>query len=223
MGTSHLQQTLDRLRARYGTQQLHEAANPLESLLLAVLDDGALRGKADEALRNLSEAGLLDARQLAASSVDELAELVEPAGNARKKANRLHQLIKFVVDRYDASPAALFETDAETLRRELLTLRGIGQETADAILLLAAKKPSFIVDLAAHRVLKRHGWVEFEADYSAIKEYVEGGFDREPEKLAEFHALVNRVGREHCRKAPLCEGCPLVDLLPPSGPLEAEY
>lgn len=217
MGSSNLEEAFQRLSAHYGPQRMAPAAGPLEALLLAVLDDGASRKNAAQAIRNLSEANLLDAARLADAPVDELAELIQPAGNANKKAARLRRLLQHVVERRGGELEALFETDVETLRSELAALRGIGPETVDAVLLLAARRPSFIADLAAHRVLKRHGWIDLEAAGDELKEYVESGLDRDPDRLAEFHFLVGRVGREHCRKAPLCNGCPLEELLPPGG------
>lgn len=217
MGSSHLERAFDRLSAHYGPQRVAPAAGPLEALLLALLDDDASREKGEQALGNLREANLLDVQRIAETPADELAELIQPAGNARKKSGRLQRLLQHVVERWDGSLEALFETDAESLREELLSLRGIGSETVDAVLLLAAERPSFIADLAAHRVLKRHGWLELEADNYELKACVESGLDRDPVRLAEFHFLLGRVGREYCRKAPVCEGCPLEELLPSGG------
>jgi endonuclease-3 related protein len=106
------------------------------------------------------------------------------------------------------------------LRRELLELNGIGPETADTILLAAGGLPSFVVDTPTQRVLKRHGLVDFEADYHAVKEYCEAGLEPDVPRYQQFHALLARVGDDYCRKTARCERCPLRELLPESGPLE---
>ncbi|HVX59630.1 MAG TPA: endonuclease III domain-containing protein [Pirellulales bacterium] len=223
MGSSNLHRAFELLAAHYGPQRPAPADGPLESLLSALLGDGASHAKAEQALHNLSEAGLLNVRRLAVLPIDELAELIQPAGDARKNAARVQRVLQYVVQRWQGELDAMFETDAETLREELLAERGVGAATVDAILLLACRRPGFIADLAAHRVLKRHDWVELEADGYALKEYVESGLDRDPDQLVEFHFLLERVGREHCRKTPLCDGCPLAELLPSGGPLGSEY
>lgn len=221
--TSRLEAAFERLAAHYGARRRQTAENPLAALLLAVLGAGPANERGIKTIENLREAGVTDARGLSELASDELIELIDPAGHAGKQAARLLTLARFVVERYEGSIESMFEADMETLRGELLALNGIGAETADSILLFAARRPSFVVDLAVHRVLKRHGWIEFEADSQALKEYVESGFDRDPERLAEFHDLLDLVGRQHCRKAPLCDGCPLAELLPVGGPLAPEF
>jgi endonuclease-3 related protein len=113
----------------------------------------------------------------------------------------------------------MFATPLEELREELLAINGVGPETADSILLYAGNLPTFVVDAYTHRVMKRHAWIEFEADYQAVKEHFESSLERDATLFNEFHALIVRVGNEHCRKTPKCEGCPLAELLPEGGPL----
>ncbi|HUY88222.1 MAG TPA: endonuclease III domain-containing protein [Pirellulales bacterium] len=217
-----LQTVRDRLTANYGRRRRNAAPDGFAALVCALLGEDAASPRAAQVLENLQAAGVADARGLCEASLEELIEWIEPAGNARKRAERLRRLARFVVERYAGDVQTMLAAGAETLRGELLGLSGIGAETADSILLFAAGRPSFIVDLAVHRVLKRHGWIEFDADGESIKEYVESGLDRDAERLAEFHDLLALVGREHCRKTPVCEGCPLEELLPEGGPLEPE-
>lgn len=220
---SVLETAFNRLTAHYGRRIRAAAADSFAALIGAVLDEACDAPRAAQVLENLNAAGIVDVRTLHEASLDELSEWMAPAGNAQKRGERLRRLAAFVGQRYEGDIDAMLAVDAETLREELLGIRGIGAETADSILLLAAGRPSFVVDLAAHRVLKRHGWVEFDADNATVKEYVESGFDRDPARLAEFHDLLQIVGRQHCRKAPECEGCPLAELLPDGGPLAPEF
>ena len=216
---SHLDRAFERLIAHFGHRRRAAAKDAFAALIGAIVDDEGAGVRAGQVLENLRAAGASSARSLADASLDELSEWIAPAGNARKRGERLQRLARFAVERYDGSFAAMLAADAETLRGELLGIRGVGAETADAVLLFAAGRPSFVVDLAVHRVLKRHGWIEIEADGETIKEYVESGLDRDAAALAEFHDLLELVGRRHCRKAPECDGCPLAELLPEGGPL----
>lgn len=227
LGANRLVQTplataFERLTAHYGPRRRSAAPDSFSQLVCALLDDDPASPRAAQVLENLQDSGVADARSLSEASLEELSDWLEPAGNARKRAERLRRIANFAVERYAGDVEAMLAADAETLRGELLGLRGIGAETADSILLFAAGRPSFVVDLAVHRVLKRHGWVEFDAGGESIKEYVESGCQRDAERLAEFHRLLALVGREHCRKTPVCEGCPLAELLPAGGPFEPE-
>ena len=109
------------------------------------------------------------------------------------------------------------------LRQQLLDVHGVGPETADSILLYAGGLPSFVVDTYTHRVLARHGWIGFDADYQQIQDYIEGELPAEVPMYNEFHALLVRLGKDYCWKSkPKCGQCPLRELLPPGGPLEPE-
>ncbi len=109
------------------------------------------------------------------------------------------------------------------MREELLGVSGIGPETADSILLYALGLPTFVVDTYTHRVAARHGWIGFDAGYYELKEYFESGLPVDAALYNELHALMVQVGKDHCRKrSPLCQGCPLADLLPPGGAREPE-
>jgi endonuclease-3 related protein len=134
------------------------------------------------------------------------------------KAKRLRNLLKFIIDEYDGSLEQMFGTNVATLREQLLAIHGIGPETADAILLYAGGLPTFVVDTYTHRVLARHGWIGYEADYHEIKDHFESALPADASLYNEYHALLVRVGKEFCRrKVPNCVACPLADLLPESG------
>jgi endonuclease III related protein len=204
-----------------GPHRERTEASTFEALLRALLSQNTDQENVERALDNLREAGLIDLRALVDAPPEELADLIQGVGSALQKAGRLRKVLRYLIDRHDGSLKAMFATHHETLRRELSSINGIGRETADTILVEAAGMPVFVADIHSHRVFKRHGWIEFEADSDAIGEWCESGLQRDAAMLREFHRLIARVGREHCRKAPLCDHCPLVDLLPHDGPLEA--
>jgi endonuclease-3 related protein len=151
----------------------------------------------------------------------ELAELIRPAGYFQVKAKRLRNLLKFVIDEYAGSLGAMFRTDLSTLREQLLAIHGIGPETADAILLYAGGLPTFVVDTYTHRVLARHGWIGYDADYHEMKDHFESGLPADAPLYNEYHALLVQVGKVYCKRpAPKCDACPLRELLPKSGIVE---
>ncbi|MCA9101553.1 MAG: endonuclease III domain-containing protein [Planctomycetales bacterium] len=216
--SSTLSEAYNRLLQRYGRQGWWPADSPLEVMVGAVLVQNTAWRNVERAIENLREAGLLDARRLAKLHAAELAELIRPAGYYRLKAARLQNLMRLLVERYDASLERMFDADPHLLRDELLAVKGIGRETADAILLYAANQPFFVVDAYTHRVLARHGWIDFEADYDALQSHCTSELPNDVAVYNEMHALLVEVGKTHCtKKQPLCEGCPLEDMLPSSG------
>ncbi len=220
---STLSEAYRRLFEAFGPQQWWPGQSPFEVMVGAVLTQNTSWRNVERAIHNLRQADLLEPQPLYAVPVEELEELIRPAGYFRVKARRLRSLVGFVVERYGGSLEAMFATELAELRRQLLALNGIGPETADSILLYAGGLPSFVVDAYTHRVFSRHGWIDFAADYHEIQEYVESALPRDVQQYNEFHALLVRVGKDYCRKTgSRCAECPLRELLPRGGPLSAE-
>jgi endonuclease-3 related protein len=215
-------EVLERLFGRYGPQAWWPTqGGPFEVMVGAVLTQNTAWRNVERALENLRAESVLTPQGIQRLPQADLEELIRPAGYFRVKARRLRNLVDWVFARYDGSLAAMFATDIAELRADLLGVNGIGPETADSILLYAGNLPTFVVDVYTHRVWKRHGWIEPEADYHALKAHFEEGLPPDVARFNEYHALLVRVGKEHCGTRPRCEACPLADLLPEGGPLEA--
>jgi endonuclease-3 related protein len=215
-----LAEAYDRLLAAFGPQHWWPGQTRFEIVVGAVLTQNTAWKNVELAIENLREAGLLEPRKLLDAGAEELAELIRPSGYYRLKAQRLRNLVRLIVERYDGSLEAMFARPLDELREELLGVNGIGPETADSILLYAGNRPTFVVDAYTARVLKRHGWIEAEADYYAIKEHFEQNLEADAALFNEYHALIVRLGKDYCRKQPRCEGCPLEPMLPAGGPDE---
>jgi len=215
-----LSDVYQRLLQRLGPQYWWPAKSRLEVIVGAVLTQNTAWTNVERAIANLHDAGLLSLEGLAHTCQDELEELVRPAGYFRVKARRLRNVIEFIRDHYDGSLDAMFATGLETLRTELLGVNGIGPETADSILLYAGDMPSFVIDTYTARILKRHGWIEPDADYHRLKGFFESQLPTDVQLFNEYHALIVSVGKDYCRAKPKCEGCPLQELLPEHGPVE---
>jgi endonuclease-3 related protein len=215
---TRLQEVFERLVAAFGPQRWWPGESPFEVMVGAVLVQNTAWRNVERAINNLREADLLEPGPLYALPADELAELIRPAGYYQVKARRLRNLLRLVVEVYDCSLEAMFSTDLATLRQQLLSVHGIGPETADAILLYAGGLPTFVVDTYAHRVLARHGWIGYDASYDEIKEMFEASLPADAALYNEYHALLVRVGKDYCKRStPKCDGCPLASLLPESG------
>jgi endonuclease-3 related protein len=212
-----------RLFDAFGPQHWWPGETPFEVTIGAVLTQNTSWRNVERAIANLREADVLEPKALYDLPVEELEELLRPAGYFRIKARRLRSLLEFLVERYDGSLDAMFAVGLPDLREQLLDVHGIGPETADSILLYAGGLPTFVVDAYTHRVFSRHGWIDFDADYHQIQEYAESELPQKVPLYNEYHALLVRLGKDYCRKTkPKCEACPLRGLLPKGGPLEPE-
>jgi endonuclease-3 related protein len=209
-----------RLLDAFGPQHWWPGETPFEVVVGAVLTQNTNWQNVEKAIRNLREADVLEPIALYNVPVEELEELIRPAGYFRIKSHRLRSLLEFVVERYEGSLDAMFQTSLDVLRSQLLEVHGIGPETADSILLYAGNLPIFVIDAYTHRVFSRHGWIDFDADYHQLQDYVQSSIPQEIPLYNEFHALIVRLGKDFCRKSsPKCETCPLQKTLPQGGPL----
>ena len=204
-----------------GPQHWWPGDSPFEIAVGAILTQNTNWQNVAKAIENLKSRGVLDPHAMHRLPIEELAELIRPAGYFRLKAKRLTNFVRWLVDRFDGSMAAMAATSVSTLREELLSINGIGPETADSILLYAVAKPSFVVDAYTHRIAVRHGWIEPEAGYEDLKEHFESRLPDDVPTLNEMHALLVEVGKRFCRpREALCDECPLKTFLPDSGPIK---
>ena len=216
-------QVYNRLLKAFGPQHWWPGDSPFEVMVGAVLTQNTNWQNVEKAIANLRQSDLLEPRALYDVPVEELEELIRPAGYYRVKARRLRSLLEFLIHRYDGSLEAMFSTSLDTLREELLGVHGIGPETADSILLYAGGLPAFVVDAYTYRIFSRHGWIGFDTDYHAIQEYIQSGLADDAALFNEYHALLVHLGKHYCRKrGPKCAACPLRELLPDAGPLEPD-
>ena len=199
----------------FGPQHWWPGDTSFEVMAGAVLTQNTAWGNVEKAITNLKRQRLLTPSRLASVSSDRLASLIRPCGYFNIKTRRLTNLLVLVRDHYRGSLKRMFADDPEELRKSLLGVNGIGPETADSILLYAAKKPAFVVDAYTRRILARHGFISYNAEYHEVQRLFTENLPKDTGLYNEFHALIVRVGKERCRKRnPLCSECPLESLLP---------
>lgn len=199
----------DALYAALGPQHWWPGETPLEVIVGAILTQNTAWKNVERAIANLRGAGCLDWARLRDIPTADLAELIRPAGTFNVKTKRLKAFVTWLWERYDGDLDRMFAARTATLREDLLAIPGIGRETADAILLYAGEKPSFVIDAYTFRILRRHGVVDEDADYELLKELFEANLPAEPALFNEYHALLVAVGKTWCRPKARCEGCPL--------------
>jgi len=200
------------LLSSFGPQNWWPAETELEMMVGAILTQNTSWNNVEKAILNLKEKSLLSIQKLSRIPASILAEYIRPAGYYNLKVKRLKNLIHFIVDRYNGDISNLFSRDTEAIREELLTVKGIGLETADSIVLYGAGRPIFVVDTYTHRILTRHGLIEEEAGYNDLQSFFMDNLSHDVELYKEFHALIVKTGKDYCRKQPRCSECPLDSL-----------
>ena len=205
-----LQALYERLLANFGPQHWWPGESAFEVVIGAILTQNTNWKNVEKALANLKEAGLFDLSALSGLAAPDLAELIRPAGYYNIKAGRLHNLFTHVNGHYEGSLDMFFALPTRELREELLSIKGVGPETADAILLYAAKKPIFVVDAYTYRILLRHNLISEDCDYHQMQALFMDSFAEDIDFYGEYHALLVRTGKKKKKKSnPLCETCPL--------------
>lgn len=204
------------LFAAYGPQHWWPGRSRFEVIVGAILTQNTAWKNVERALANLRSAKLLNAQAIHKGPTPRLAACLRPSGYFRQKTKTLTNFVDFLFTEYAGSLNRLFAAPTERLREQLLNLRGIGPETADSILLYAGKRPVFVVDAYARRILERHGLADPKSTYETLRASFESSLPRNSALYNEFHALIVRTGKLHCRKSdPLCSTCPLAKFLPP--------
>ena len=206
--TQILEEIYGRLLRNYGPQGWWPGDGPLEIAVGAILVQNTAWRNVEQAIANLKMSGTLSVDGLLALAPAELAERIRPVGYFNRKAERLRAFLLFLRDRYEGQWERLRSEPTAKLREALLGVKGIGPETADAILLYAVGHPVFVVDTYTYRVFTRHGLAAEESGYEELQA-VADSFPQDLERNGEFHALLVRVGQDYCRTKEKCEECPL--------------
>lgn len=196
------------LHRAYGFQHWWPARAKFEMMAGAVLVQNTNWINAARAIAVLKRERLLVPSKLADLPLPELAQLIHSSGTHRVKAKRLRALSRWLVEQGGIAKAGQLRTDE--LRRSLLTVHGIGPETADCILVYAYARPLFIADAYARRVLSRLGFDSAAGGYEPLRVEIESKLDEGAGFFNEFHALIVRHAKHTCRAEPACERCVFV-------------
>ena len=205
-----------RLLAAYGPQGWWPGgAGPFEVCVGAILTQSAAWINVEMALLRMRAAEVLSLHGLHRTPVEELAQVIRPSGYFNAKARKLKAFAAHVHDVYGGDLGAMLARPLAALRPELLAVHGIGEETADDIVLYAAHQPSFVVDAFTRRILSRLGLGPPADRYESYRTLFMSALPGDAALYQEYHAQLVRLAKEACAKRePRCGGCPLLDLCP---------
>jgi endonuclease-3 related protein len=209
-----LRDIYERLFDAYGPQHWWPGDSAFEIIVGAILTQSASWTNVEKALAKLKIAGALSPEGIGGLPVGKLAELIQSSGYYNAKARKLKAFVALLNERFGGDLEGMLATPAEALRAGLLSTYGIGPETADSIILYAARQPVFVIDAYTRRTLLRLSIVPESDTYEGWQQLFTRGLPTDAELFNEYHALIVRHGKDVCRRTPLCGRCPLVVVCP---------
>lgn len=199
----------DDLNAEYGDLHWWPAETRFEIIIGAILGQATAWRNAAKAISNLKAANVLDPEEMSKLSQDELETLILPSGYYRAKAKKVRAFLTHLQAHHNNQLDSLFAQELPPLREELLSIYGVGEETADTILLYAAQKPSFVVDTYTYRLLERLGLFSGKFHYGRLRGVFMDNLPHDSHLFNQYHALIVRHGARICQKTPQCDKCML--------------
>ncbi|MEA3312898.1 MAG: endonuclease [Caldisericota bacterium] len=203
------------LRNEFGIQNWWPAETPFEVMVGAVLTQQTSWKNVEKAINSLKEKGVLTPSSFNKMPLERIKQLIKPAGFYNIKSERLKVLTEYFIKQYSGSISQMQKTTVSNLRKELLSIRGIGKETADSILLYALNKKIFVVDTYTIRMAHRTDILN-STDYDEIRKIFETNLKKHKingysavDVFKEMHALIVELGKRYCKKIPICNECPL--------------
>ena len=204
----------DRLYATYGPQYWWPGDGPFDVIVGAILTQNTNWKNVGKALDALRNADIWSFKAIHGTERDDLADLIRPSGYFNQKARKLHEFAALVENDLNGNLDQLLDLPMDDLRAILLGIWGVGEETADDIVLYAAAKPSFVIDTYTRRIVDRLGWRPQAVQY---RDYQSLFTERLPSDAAlfnEYHALLDEHASTVCRPTPRCDQCCLQDICP---------
>jgi len=192
-------QVYNLLYEAYGTQHWWPCLTKekkFEIIIGTILTQNTSWNNVEKAIKNLNENNLIAKDKLMDVNIAKLKKLITPAGYYNQKAERLKIVARF------------FNENKNPTREQLLNVKGIGPETADSILLYAYNKPYFVIDAYTKRIFKRVGLTNTD-DYGELQNLFRKNLPKDAKLFNEYHALIVKLAKEHCRTKPECADCPL--------------
>ena len=187
--SSPLLKLYNQLLAGYGRQGWWPAKTRYEVVVGALLTQNTSWKNVEKAIANLRAADALAPEAVLRMGTRELGSLIRPSGFYNQKAVRL----KALTEKY----AEFARLGRPPSREELLSIKGVGKETADSILLYAYGLPYFVIDAYTRRFCAHHRLVIGRREYDGYRAVFESGLPRSVEIYKEFHALIVEWGKRN--------------------------
>jgi endonuclease-3 related protein len=210
----------ERLNRFFGDLHWWPGETPFEVAVGAILTQNTNWANVEKAIGRLKAEGVLEPRSLHNLDDEILAELIRPSGYFRVKTKRLKAFLEVLCGEFAGDLERMLSGDLLLARQRLLGIPGIGEETADSMLLYGGGRPVFVVDAYTRRILTRHGMLEGRPSYSEIQQLFMSHLSPDAGLYKQYHALIVETAKRYCRKEPHCGDCPLRGIKPRHGERE---
>jgi len=204
-----LQTLYRKMDHHFGDLRWWPGDTPFEIAVGAILTQNTNWGNVERAIDRLKAEELLEPERMYALKEERLAELIRPSGYYNVKAKRLRAFLDFLMTAYSGSMERMFRQEPGSLREQLLQVKGIGEETADSILLYGGEQAIFVVDAYTRRILTRAGFIDGNCTYGRIQRLFMDNLPADHRLYNQYHALLVHTGKHYCRTRPRCAPCPL--------------
>jgi endonuclease-3 related protein len=195
----------------FGPRNWWPAETKFEVIVGAILTQFVAWRNVEQAISALKQNNLLSPKAIYEAEDSIIEEMIRPTRFYKQKRERLKEFCGVLVKKYDGDLNRFLNQDVKSLRKELLSIKGIGPETADSIMLYAGEKPVFVVDAYTRRIFHRLGYFKPNIDYNSMQEFFVKHLPRDVELYNEYHALIDALGNKVCKKVPVCKECPLTN------------
>jgi endonuclease III related protein len=204
----------ERLNRFFGDLHWWPGETPFEVAVGAILTQNTNWTNVEKAIGRLKAEGVLEPHSLFGLDDEALAELIRPSGYFRVKTKRLKAFLEVLCGEFDGNLERMLSGDLLLARQRLLAIPGVGEETADSMLLYAGGRPVFVVDAYTRRILARHGFLEGNPSYGEIQRMFMAHLPPDAGLYNQYHALIVATAKCYCRKDPSCGECPLRKIKP---------
>jgi endonuclease-3 related protein len=210
----------NKLYDKYGPQQWWPGDSPWEIAVGAVLTQNTNWRNVEKAIDNMKKAGLINnLPDKTANSAEKLLNTpsciiekeIRPSGYYRMKTKTLKNFAVWWKNNVTGT-GKLNNMNLKEIRGSLLTVNGIGPETADSILLYAFDLPTFVIDAYTKRIMSRHAGTNPDIKYETLRALFMNALPEKTELFNEFHALFVRLAKESCLKKECTKSCILREL-----------
>lgn len=207
-----IKELYEKLFELFGPQDWWPADTPWEVAVGAILTQNTNWSNVEKAISNLKKQKILSPQKILNCEIRTLEEALKPSGYFRMKSIRLQNLAKWWIENVKNNKPTALKKGIKFLRNSLLSVNGVGRETADSILLYSFDIPIFVVDAYTRRIASRHFQINYNIDYDELQKIFTENLPKEAKLFNEYHALIVRVGKEFCKKHKCSESCPLLKM-----------
>jgi len=197
------------LHPKYHGKKLNNKQR-FEIIVGAILTQNTSWKNVEKAIFCLNREKLIDIKKLSKINKNKLAKLIKSSGYYNQKAEKLKIFADYLLKNYNGNLKKLFSKNIPELRKELLSIKGIGPETADSIILYSAEKPVFVIDTYTKRIFSRLGFCKEDCKYDELQDFFMKNLKRDVKLFSNYHALLVEHAKNNCRKKPVCGDCVLL-------------